>query len=305
MREEIDKYMTEQVELIGTAEILGKEIKFYNSWENPLFLGKDVAEWIGYSKRSNGTYDVSRMLETVDEDEKLVRKVYVSGQVRKMWFLTEDGLYEVLMQSTKDDAKLLKKKIKTHLKQMRKSGGTVEIGREEEFIYTMFPNLSESVKQAMVLDLQRINREQQEEIERQRNENKKLKGQLDTLIEDLTTFDQFNRVMNACVRSISHNTNINNGEVWNTFYAFLNKAHGINIKSRLTHKLNKIDEEYFQRTGKHYKESTLKSKASKLSTIRPDEYAMVLQVMKAFALDNDVDIEKVVRLELQQQESKE
>ena len=32
---------------------------------------------------------------------------------------------------------------------------------------------------------------------------------------------------------------------------------------------------------------------------------MVLQVMKAFALDNDVDIEKVVRLELQQQESKE
>lgn len=221
VREEIDKYMTEQVELIGTTEILGKEIKFYNSWENPLFLGKDVAEWIGYAKRSNGTYDVSRMLETVDEDEKLVRKIYVSGQVRKMWFLTEDGLYEVLMQSTKDDAKLLKKKIKTHLKQMRQTGGTVEIGREEEFIYTMFPNLSESVKQAMVLDMRRINREQQEEIERQRNENKKLKGQLDTLVEDLTTFDQFNRVMNACVRSISHNTNINNGEVWKYFLCFL------------------------------------------------------------------------------------
>ena len=42
-----------------------------------------------------------------------------------------------------------------------------------------------------------------------------------------------------------------------------------------------------------------------LSTIRPDEYSLALQVMKAFALDNDVDIEKVVRLELQQQESKE
>ena len=298
MREEIDKYMTEQVELIGTTEILGKEIKFYNSWENPLFLGKDVAEWIEHSA-------VHMMLKKIDEDEKVRNIVSTLGGNQEMWFLTEDGLYEVLMQSRKPIAKDLKKKIKTHLKQMRQTGGTVEIGREEEFIYTMFPNLSESVKQAMVLDLQRINREQQEEIERQRNENKKLKGQLDTLVEDLTTFDQFNRVMNACVRSISHNTNINNGEVWNTFYAFLNKAHGININSRLTHKLNKIDEEYFNRTGKHYKESTLKSKASKLSTIRPDEYTMVLQVMKAFALDNDVDIEKVVRLELQQQESKE
>lgn len=308
VREEIDKYMTEQVELIGTTEILGKEIKFYNSWENPLFLAKDVAEWIEHS-------NASKMIEDCDLDEsetvkRIIEITYSYGngfRTRKQeaLFLTEDGLYEVLMQSRKPIAKQLKKKIKTHLKQMRQTGGTVEIGREEEFIYTMFPNLSESVKQAMVLDLQRINREQQEEIERQRNENKKLKGQLDTLVEDLTTFDQFNRVMNACVRSISHNTNINNGEVWNTFYAFLNKAHGININSRLTHKLNKIDEEYFNRTGKHYKESTLKSKASKLSTIRPDEYAMVLQVMKAFALDNDVDIEKVVRLELQQQENKE
>ena len=105
VREEIDKYMTEQVELIGTAEILGKEIKFYNSWENPLFLGKDVAEWVGYSKRSNGTYDVSRMLETVDEDEKLVRIAYASGQGRKMWFLTEKGVKQTLANSRKISAK--------------------------------------------------------------------------------------------------------------------------------------------------------------------------------------------------------
>ena len=93
------------MELIGTVEILGKEIKFYGSWENPLFLGKDVAEWVGYSKRSNGTYDVSRMLETVDEDEKLVRIAYVSGQARKMWFLTEKGVKQTLANSRKISAK--------------------------------------------------------------------------------------------------------------------------------------------------------------------------------------------------------
>ena len=293
--------MESKVELIGTAEILGKEIKFYGSWENPLFLGKDVAEWIEHS-------NASKMIEDCDLDEsetvkRIIEITYSYGngfRTRKQeaLFLTEDGLYEVLMQSRKPIAKDLKKKIKTHLKQMRQAGGTVEIGREEEFIYTMFPNLSESVKQAMVLDLQRINREQQEEIERQRKENLKLKGQLDTLIEECTTFDEFNRVMNACVKSISHNKEVNIQEVWGTYYSYLNKAHGINTASRLTRTRNRMNEEYFNKTGKHYSDSYLKQKVSKLSTIRPDEYSLALQVMKAFALENDVDIEKVAKLEL-------
>ena len=292
--------MESKVELIGTVEILGKEIKFYGSWENPLFLGKDVAEWIDYSKDGKGNYNVSVMLSKIDDDEKIklntnLNNVKVGSNT---WFLTEDGLYEVLMQSRKPIAKDLKKKIKTHLKQMRQTGGTVEIGREEEFIYSMFPNLSEEVKQAMVLDLQRINREQQEEIERQRKENLKLKGQLDALVEECTTFDEFNRVINACVKSISHHSGVNIQDVWGTYYSYLNKAHGINTASRLTRTRSRMNEEYFNKTGKHYSESYLKQKVSKLSTVRPDEYSLALQVMKAFALDNGVDIEKVVKLEL-------
>ena len=283
--------MEDGVNLIGTVEILGKEIKFYGSWENPLFLGKDVADWIEHS-------DVSTMLRKVDEEEKVTNNVCTLGGKQKAWFLTEDGLYEVLMQSRKPIARDLKKKIKTHLKQMRQTGGTVEVGREEEFIYSMFPNLSEEVKQAMVLDLQRINREQQEEIERQRKENLKLKGQLDALVEECTTFDEFNRVINACVKSISHHSGVNIQEVWGTYYNYLNKAHGINTSSRLTRTRSRMNEEYFNKTGKHYSESYLKQKVSKLSTVRPDEYSLALQVMKAFALDNGVDIEKVVKLEL-------
>lgn len=37
--------------------------------EQPLFLAKDVAEWIDYSN-SNGKYKVSQMLSKVDEEEK-------------------------------------------------------------------------------------------------------------------------------------------------------------------------------------------------------------------------------------------
>ena len=39
-----------------------------------------------------------------------------------MWLLTEDGLYEVLMQSRKPIAKQFKKEVKEILKSIRKSG---------------------------------------------------------------------------------------------------------------------------------------------------------------------------------------
>nr|DAR90030.1 MAG TPA: antirepressor protein [Caudoviricetes sp.] len=111
-----------ELQVIDKREILGKQFRVYGDFENLLFLAKDVAEWIDYSKKSNGSYDVNSMLRMVDEDEKLVRKISVSGQNRNMWFLTEDGFYEVCMQSTKPNAKIFKKEVKKILKTIRKTG---------------------------------------------------------------------------------------------------------------------------------------------------------------------------------------
>ena len=111
-----------ELQVIDEREILGKRFRVYGDFENLLFLAKDVAEWIDYSKKSNGSYDVNSMLRMVDEDEKLVRKISVSGQNRNMWFLTEDGFYEVCMQSTKPNAKIFKKEVKKILKTIRKTG---------------------------------------------------------------------------------------------------------------------------------------------------------------------------------------
>jgi prophage antirepressor-like protein len=101
--------------LICKSNFLGHEINVYGSSESPLFLAKDVAEWIEHS-------DVSTMVRTVDEDEKLTQTLFVSGQRRECNFLTEDGLYEVLMQSRKPIAKDFKKGIKGILKTIRKHG---------------------------------------------------------------------------------------------------------------------------------------------------------------------------------------
>ena len=89
----------------------------YGDFENPLFLARDVAEWIEYDKEK-----VGQMLNTIDNDEKMTLPIYYSGQVRNMWFVTEDGLYEVLMQSRKPIAKEWKKKVKEILKEIRKTG---------------------------------------------------------------------------------------------------------------------------------------------------------------------------------------
>lgn len=52
------------------------------------------------------------MLQIIDEDEKLVARLSHPSQNREMWFLTEQGLYEVLFQSRKPIAKAFKKEVK-------------------------------------------------------------------------------------------------------------------------------------------------------------------------------------------------
>ncbi len=45
--------------------VLGKKFRVYGTFEKPLFLAKEVAEWIDYSKTSEGYYNVSKMLKLV------------------------------------------------------------------------------------------------------------------------------------------------------------------------------------------------------------------------------------------------
>lgn len=114
-----------ELKVIDKREILEQEITTYGDLDNPIFLAKDVANWIEHT-------DLSRMVNLVDEDEKLKRTLYVSGQRREMWFLTEDGLYELLMQSRKPIAKKFKKEVKKMLKQIRLTGGYIPTNAEDD-----------------------------------------------------------------------------------------------------------------------------------------------------------------------------
>lgn len=116
--------MSNQISVLKQTELCGQQFTVYGSMQEPLFIAKDVASVIEHS-------DVSTMMRTVDEDEKLVQTIFVSGQNREVWMLTESGLYEVLMQSRKPIAKQFKKGVKAILKEIRKTGGYIATTQDD------------------------------------------------------------------------------------------------------------------------------------------------------------------------------
>ena len=106
-----------QTDILQTINAQGHELNIYGTTEEPLFLAVEVAKLIDYS-----IGNTAHMLNTVDLDEKLLVTLVRSGQGREMWFLTEDGLYEVLMQSRKPIARRFKRAVKDILKDLRLSG---------------------------------------------------------------------------------------------------------------------------------------------------------------------------------------
>lgn len=86
-------FKNDQFGEIRTVEIDGE----------PWFVGKDVAERLGYS-------DPQKALAMhVDVDDKLVRQFVVSGQNRNTYIINESGLYSLVLSSKLPTAKQFKR----------------------------------------------------------------------------------------------------------------------------------------------------------------------------------------------------
>lgn len=118
--------------LIDSEVVCNQQVNVYGTRENPLFLAKEVSSWIGHS-------DSNMMCKSIDEEEKI--KLFVTSDFQKRFpsncwkpsksstyaganylFLTEYGVYEVLMQSRLPKAKEFKKGVKEILKRIRLTG---------------------------------------------------------------------------------------------------------------------------------------------------------------------------------------
>lgn len=61
----------------------------------PYFLGKDVAEILGYTRSDNA------IRNHVDDEDKLTHQVSASGQKRNMVIINESGLYSLIFDAAK------------------------------------------------------------------------------------------------------------------------------------------------------------------------------------------------------------
>lgn len=126
--------MEKELKVLNERELLGKNFKVYSNGDEFLFLAKDIAEWIDYAfkDKEKGIRNVNMMLNNLDKDEKIkVATILPSGRSQDLWYVTEDGLYEILMLSRKPIAKEFKKKVKIILKEIRKNGGYIQTNEND------------------------------------------------------------------------------------------------------------------------------------------------------------------------------
>lgn len=87
--------------------------------DEPWFVAKDVCQALGHTNHRVA-------IQSLDDDEKGVRKVYTPGGIQEITFVNESGLYALIMRSNKPNAKPFRKWItKDVLPTIRKTGGYI------------------------------------------------------------------------------------------------------------------------------------------------------------------------------------
>ena len=175
----IEKVKPEEVSLVAVDEEIlspltsisfyGHELTVYGTAENPLFVASEVAQMIDYAKNRNGSYKVDSMTRSLDSEEKMVLTIRGrSGNTLSTTLLTEDGFYEVLLQSRKPVAKELKKKVKEVLKALRIKGRYEVEGHPALESKTSQAEIDKSRARALELEKEAEKLKAQAEVIRQR-----------------------------------------------------------------------------------------------------------------------------------------
>jgi prophage antirepressor-like protein len=85
--------------------------------EDPYFVGKDVAEILGYSNTRDA------LAKHVDMEDNLTSQITTAGQKRNQTLINESGLYSLIFSSKLESAKRFKRWVTSEvLPQLRRSG---------------------------------------------------------------------------------------------------------------------------------------------------------------------------------------
>jgi anti-repressor protein len=130
-----------------------KEIRTMVIDGEPWFVGKDIAENLGYKDTS------SALKRHVDEDDKLSRCFTDSGQSREMYIINESGLYSLILSSKLPQAKKFKKWVTGEvLPSIRKHGmyATDELLDNPDLFILVLEELKRERQEKLILKQQNL-----------------------------------------------------------------------------------------------------------------------------------------------------
>lgn len=226
----------------------------------PYFIGKDIADILGYSNTQKAIRD------HVDEEDKLTERIVLSGQSRAVVIINESGLYSLILSSNMPTAKKFKHWVTSDiLPTIRKTGGYVN--NVDLMVNTYFsdvPDEQKSLVKGLLVNIE----EKQKKIVSLNNENDLLAQK------NLEWADR--PLINSLVRAYASSIG-DFGKAWNNYKKELLYKHSININSRITNHINT--------TGK---------KPKTLDMIDDSELANAISVAVSLCRENNVEIDDLL-----------
>ena len=196
------------------------EIRTIVKNNEPWFVGKDVADILGYKETHKA------IVRHIDEDDRTKHPVLSNGGLQETWLINESGLYSLILSSEIPEAKKFKRWVTAEvIPQIRKTGGYVN--NDELFINTYLPYADENTKALFVTNLSMIRK--QNEIIALKDRQLEHKEEVIVGLVDEITLAEKRQILNRVVR----HQGANYMERWRELYKQFEMKYHIDLGARL------------------------------------------------------------------------
>ncbi|KRL95196.1 phage antirepressor [Limosilactobacillus equigenerosi] len=128
---------------LQTFNFEGTDVRTVTIEGDPYFVGKDVANILGYK---NGSRDINNH---VDEEDKLKYQISTAGQIREQTVINESGLYSLILGSKLPSAKKFKRWVTSEvLPMIRKHGAYMTDEKAYDIVNNGSKGLADLLQQA-------------------------------------------------------------------------------------------------------------------------------------------------------------
>lgn len=256
------------VQLFKSADF--GEIRTLIMDNEPWFVGRDVAEILGYSNSRDA------LAKHVDEEDKGVAKCDTLGGMQDLTIINESGLYSLILSSKLPNAKKFKHWVTSEvLPSIRKNG----IYATENIINQILENPDLGIEMFTKLKEERAARAKAEQ------QAALLQNENDLLTQEALEWAD-RPLINALVRAYGHGID-DFPQGWRDFKKELLYRYGININARITNYLNN---------------SNSKQKPKTLDMLDDSELQNAVTTAVALCRNECIDISGIIEQKLNRKE---